>query len=64
LSSCWPPGAPRAWFWATHGGAELDLLVTHAGRRIGVEIKRAEATRLSASMRQALTDLELDRLNR
>jgi predicted AAA+ superfamily ATPase len=51
-----------AWFWATHGGAELDLLVTHAGRRIGVEIKRDDAPRLSASMRQALTDLELDRL--
>ncbi len=32
------------------------------GLRIGVEIKRADAPRLSASMRQALADLELDRL--
>ena len=31
-------------------------------RRIGVEIKRADAPRLSASMRQALLDLELDDL--
>ena len=36
--------------------------MSRAGRRIGVEIKRADAPRLSASMRQALTDLELDRL--
>ena len=51
-----------SWFWATHGGAELDLLVLQNGLRIGVEIKRADAPRLSASMRQALADLDLDRL--
>lgn len=51
-----------SWFWATHGGAELDLLVLQNAQRIGVEIKRADAPRLSASMRQALEDLELDRL--
>jgi predicted AAA+ superfamily ATPase len=51
-----------AWFWATHGGAELDLMVHQGGRRIGVEIKRADAPRLSTSMRQALKDLELDEL--
>ena len=56
----WRPEA--AWFWATYGGAELDLLVHQGGRRIGVEIKRADAPRLSASMRQALKDLELDEL--
>ena len=60
LLAAWRPNG--AWFWATHGGAELDLLVIHRGRRIGVEIKRADAPRLSASMRQALADLELDRL--
>ncbi|MFO0075035.1 MAG: ATP-binding protein [Cyanobacteriota bacterium] len=54
--------ADGAWFWATHGGAELDLLVQRGGRRIGVEITRADAPRLSASMRQALADLELDQL--
>jgi hypothetical protein len=36
--------------------------VLQNGLRIGVEIKRANAPRLSASMRQALADLELDRL--
>jgi predicted AAA+ superfamily ATPase len=60
LLAAWRPEG--AWFWATHGGAELDLLVMHRGRRIGVEIKRADAPRLTASMRQALDDLELDRL--
>ncbi|MCS5691291.1 ATP-binding protein [Cyanobium sp. FGCU-6] len=60
LLASWRPEG--AWFWATHGGAELDLLVNHGGRRLGVEIKRADAPRLSASMRQALADLELDEL--
>jgi predicted AAA+ superfamily ATPase len=60
LLASWRPDG--AWFWATHGGAELDLLVNHGGRRLGVEIKRADAPRLSASMRQALADLELDEL--
>jgi predicted AAA+ superfamily ATPase len=60
LLATWRPG--EAWFWATHGGAELDLLLHKNGRRIGVEIKRADAPRLSASMRLALADLELDEL--
>lgn len=60
LLASWRPEA--AWFWATHGGAELDLLVTQGGRRLGVEIKRADAPRLSTSMRQAVKDLELDEL--
>jgi predicted AAA+ superfamily ATPase len=60
LLASWRPEG--AWFWATHGGAELDLLVLHGGQRLGVEIKRADAPRLSASIRQALADLELDEL--
>lgn len=60
LLATWRPEG--AWFWATHGGAELDLLVLHHGQRIGVEIKRSDAPRLTSSMRQALADLELDRL--
>ena len=60
LLEAWKPDG--AWFWATHGGAELDLLVALGGKRIGVEVKRADAPRLTASMRQALNDLELDQL--
>lgn len=51
-----------AYFWATHNGAELDLLLFKSGRRIGIECKRADAPTLTPSMRIALTDLKLDRL--
>lgn len=50
------------YFWATHKGAELDLLLTIGGRLIGVEIKRADAPRITPSMRIALEDLKLERL--
>ena len=52
----------EAYFWATHNGAELDLLLFKNGRRIGVECKRADAPTLTPSMRTALTDLKLDEL--
>lgn len=51
-----------AYFWATHGGAELDLLLFKSGRRCGIEIKREDAPRLTPSMRVALEDLRLDHL--
>ncbi len=50
------------YFWATHQGAELDLLMIKAGRRIGVEVKRADAPTLTPSMRIALADLDLAKL--
>ncbi len=52
----------EAYFWATHQGAELDLLMLQGGRRIGVEFKRADAPRLTPSMRIAQRDLKLDAL--
>ena len=52
----------EAYFWATHSGAELDLLLIKNGRRIGVECKRMDAPRLTPSMRIALQDLQLDSL--
>jgi len=51
-----------AWFWATHGGAELDLLMFKDDRRVGVEFKRSDAPTLTPSMRIALADLQLDAL--
>ena len=50
----------REYFWATHGGAELDLLILKDGKRLGFEFKRAYAPSLTASMRSALADLALD----
>lgn len=52
----------EAYFWGTHAGAEIDLMLFKNGRRVGVEIKRADAPRLTPSMRIAMTDLGLDRL--
>lgn len=51
-----------AHFWATHTGAELDLLLVVRGRRIGVEVKFQDAPRLTPSMRIALADLGLAHL--
>ena len=52
----------EAYFWGTHAGAELDLLLVKQGRRIGLECKRMDAPRLTASMQTALADLALDHL--
>jgi predicted AAA+ superfamily ATPase len=52
----------EAYFWATQGGAELDLLLFEAGRRVGYEFKYAEKPAVTRSMRVALEDLRLDEL--
>jgi len=52
----------EAYFWATHNGAELDLLLFKDGRRIGVELKRMDSPRLTPSMHIVLQDLHLDAL--
>lgn len=44
----------EAYFWATHNHAELDLLLIINGKRIGIECKRADAPKLTPSMRIAL----------
>lgn len=49
-------------FWGTHGGAELDLLVTLRGQRHGFECKYSDAPGTGRSMRVAIDDLKLDRL--
>ncbi len=52
----------ECFFWATHAGAELDLLLIVRGKRYGVECKRVDAPRLTPSMRIALEDLQLERI--
>ena len=52
----------NVYFWATHAGAELDLLFTRSGRNYGVEIKLADAPRTTRSMRVAIADLQLQHL--
>lgn len=50
------------YFWATHGGAELDLFVPFGGRRLGFEFKRTSAPERTKSMYIAMQDLHLDHL--
>ena len=52
----------EAWFWATHQGAGIDLLLRRGDRLLGVECKRADAPRLTPSIRIALEDLGLERV--
>lgn len=53
---------PQAYFWATHSGAEIDLVFLYQGHKYGVEVKFNEAPRITKSMRTALTDLALHHL--
>lgn len=50
------------YFWATHQGAEIDLVFNHGGYMYGVEIKRADAPTMTPSMTNALEDLKLERI--
>jgi predicted AAA+ superfamily ATPase len=51
-----------AYFWATHAGAELDLMVITKGKRYGFEFKYADAPGSSRSMHIGLQDLSLEHL--
>ncbi len=51
-----------AYFWATHTGAELDLLLVNNSKKTGFEVKLADAPKITPSMRIAMNDLELDEL--
>lgn len=53
----------ESYFWATHGGAELDLLVLRGERRWGFEVKRTTSPRITRSARSAYESLRLDRLD-
>ena len=52
----------NAWFWAAHGGGELDLLVFDKGRAIGFEVKFSEAPDVTRTMRDVVRVLSLDHL--
>ena len=51
-----------AYFWATHQGAEIDLILRRGERLLGVECKRTDAPRMTPSIRIALDDLGLERV--
>lgn len=53
----------RCFFWATHQGAELDLLVLDGTKKLGFEVKRTSSPKMTASMHAAMTSLSLHRLD-
>jgi predicted AAA+ superfamily ATPase len=53
----------ECFFWRTHQGAELDLLVVRGRRRLGFEFKRTTAPTITPSMRIALDDLGLESIS-
>lgn len=62
VSRCLGARVEECFFWATHGGVELDLLVVRGNRRLGFEIKRTDRPRRTRSMHSARTTLRLDHL--
>ena len=54
--------ATEAFCWATHQGAEIDLILRRGGDLYGVECKLADAPRITPSIRNALTDVGLARV--
>jgi uncharacterized protein len=52
----------EAYFYKTHGGAELDLLLMRHGKRLGFEFKYGDAPRTARAMHRVIEDLRLDRL--
>ena len=49
----------EVFFWATHQGAEIDLILRRGDALYGVECKRSDTPRLTPSIRIALSDLKL-----
>lgn len=50
------------YYWATQGGAELDLLVQTGDKRLGFEFKCADSAVTTKSMHISIQDLRLDHL--
>jgi predicted AAA+ superfamily ATPase len=51
-----------SYFWATHNGAELDLLINHEGKKLGFEIKYTDSPKITKSMHLAIEGLQLNHL--
>lgn len=54
-------GPGEAYYFAAHGGAEIDLVFLRGGRRYGVEVKYSSAPEVSVSLRHVIRDLRLER---
>jgi predicted AAA+ superfamily ATPase len=54
-------GSNDSYYWGTHNGAELDLLLFRGGKSYGVEFKVADGPTMTRSLHVALADLGLER---
>ena len=54
--------ANECFFWATHGHAELDLLIVQGTKKTAFEFKYTSTPKVTRSMHAALGDLNLDRI--
>ena len=52
----------EAYFWSTHQGAEIDLILRRGDELLGIECKFADAPRMTPSIRHALADVGLARV--
>lgn len=52
----------ECFFWATHNGAELDLLLVKGSQKLGFEIKRTSSPKITPSMKISLKNLNLKEL--
>ncbi len=52
----------HAFFWATHQKAEIDLILQKDTTLFGVEIKRTDSPRLTPSIKNAISDLGLEKV--
>lgn len=52
----------NVFFWSTHGGAEMDLILNIRGERWGFETKYTDAPRSTKSMIVSLESLQLNRI--
>jgi predicted AAA+ superfamily ATPase len=52
----------EVYYWATHSGAEIDMVMIKDGRMLGVECKRVDAPRMTPSMRTVREDLHIEQI--
>ncbi len=60
VAAALPPDAQLS-FYRTAAGTELDLVIEHGRRKLGVEIKFSSAPKPTKGFWQALQDLQIDR---
>jgi len=58
LAAC---GAEDTYYWASHNGAELDLVLFRRGQAWGVEFKVGDCPTMTKSVQIALSGLKLER---